>query len=177
MTLLKSSSLSCYTNKIAMFQCMENTCCIYMLHNPHFISKQLWNKHKWECCILMFQATNAWWDEWCSCLWNKMQFVGAKHLGCYKSPDPCSVSSERGRFPCAPRGRRNEPSPSAPKACPMVEPPKLYGPYTPVIVPKTSDGYACVPDNLKSLSGVLEKPESSMIFRAGSHYRGITVLQ
>jgi hypothetical protein len=58
-----------------------------------------------------------------------------------------------------------------------VEPPKLYGPHAPIIVPKTSNGYACVPDNLKSLSGVLGKPESSMIFQAGSHYRDIAVLQ
>jgi hypothetical protein len=58
----------------------------------------------------------------------------------------------------------------------VAEPPKLYGPHAPVIVPETSDRYACVPDNLKSLSGVLEKPESSTIFRAGSYYRGIAVL-
>jgi hypothetical protein len=59
----------------------------------------------------------------------------------------------------------------------VAEPPKLYGPHAPVIVPKTSDGYACVPDNLKSLSGVLGKPKSFMIFRERSHYRGIVVLQ
>jgi hypothetical protein len=40
----------------------------------------------------------------------------------------------------------------------VAEPPKLYGPHAPVIVPKTSDSYACVPYNLKSLSGVLRKP-------------------
>jgi hypothetical protein len=59
----------------------------------------------------------------------------------------------------------------------VAEPPKLYGPHAPVIVLKTSDGYACAPDNLKSLSGILKKPKSSTIFLAGSHYRGITVLQ
>jgi hypothetical protein len=48
----------------------------------------------------------------------------------------------------------------------VTEPPKLYVPHAPVIVPKTSDGYACVPNNLKSLSSVLGKPESSMIFQA-----------
>jgi hypothetical protein len=56
MTLLQSSSLSCYTNKLDMFQGIENTCCVYMLHKPYFISNQLWNKHSWVCCILMFQA-------------------------------------------------------------------------------------------------------------------------
>jgi hypothetical protein len=59
----------------------------------------------------------------------------------------------------------------------VAEPPKLYGPHAPVIIPKTSVGYACVPNNLKGLSGVLGKPESSTIFRAGSQYRGIVVLQ
>jgi hypothetical protein len=59
----------------------------------------------------------------------------------------------------------------------MAEPPKLYGPHAPVIVLKTSDDYACVPNNLKSLSGALEKPESSTIFEAASHYRGIAVLE
>jgi hypothetical protein len=43
----------------------------------------------------------------------------------------------------------------------VAEPHKLYGPHAPVIVPKTSDDYACVPDNLKSLPGVLGKLESS----------------
>jgi hypothetical protein len=58
----------------------------------------------------------------------------------------------------------------------VAEPPKLYGSCAPVIVSKTSDSYAGVPDNLKSLSGVLEKPESSTIFQARSHYRGIVAL-
>jgi hypothetical protein len=38
------------------------------------------------------------------------------------------------------------------------------GPHAPVIVATTSDGYACAPDNLKGLSGVLGKPELSTIF-------------
>jgi hypothetical protein len=59
----------------------------------------------------------------------------------------------------------------------VVEPPNLYCPHAPVIIPKTFDSYACVPNNLRSLSGVLGKHKSSMIFRAGSHYVGITVLQ
>jgi hypothetical protein len=37
----------------------------------------------------------------------------------------------------------------------VVELPKLYGPQVSGIVPKTFDGYACISDNLKSLSGVL----------------------
>jgi hypothetical protein len=31
----------------------------------------------------------------------------------------------------------------------VAEPPKLYGPHALVIVPKTSDGCACAPDNLR----------------------------
>jgi hypothetical protein len=58
----------------------------------------------------------------------------------------------------------------------VAEPPKLYGPPVLVIVLKTYDNYIGVPQNLRNLSGILMKPESSMIFRAGSHFRGITVL-
>jgi hypothetical protein len=35
----------------------------------------------------------------------------------------------------------------------VTEPPKLYGPHVPVIVPKTSDSYACTPDNLRRSVG------------------------
>jgi hypothetical protein len=59
----------------------------------------------------------------------------------------------------------------------MVEPPKLYGLHVLVIVLKTSNNHTCVPQNLRSLSGVLGKPESSTIFRVGSNFRDITVLQ
>jgi hypothetical protein len=30
----------------------------------------------------------------------------------------------------------------------VAEPPKLSGPHAPALVSKTSDGYACAPDNL-----------------------------
>jgi hypothetical protein len=30
----------------------------------------------------------------------------------------------------------------------VVEPPKLLGPHAPILVLKTSDDYACAPDNL-----------------------------
>jgi hypothetical protein len=51
---------------------------------------------------------------------------------------------------------------------------KLYGPHAPVIVPKTSDGYACVPDKLRNQSGVLEKPESSTIYNSQRINKGVT---
>jgi hypothetical protein len=35
----------------------------------------------------------------------------------------------------------------------VTEPPKLYGPHAPVIVPKTSDSDACTPDNLRRSVG------------------------
>jgi hypothetical protein len=56
----------------------------------------------------------------------------------------------------------------------VAEPPKLYGPHAPVVVPKTSDGYACVPDNLKSLSDVLGKPESSTFYNSHGINKGVT---
>jgi hypothetical protein len=56
----------------------------------------------------------------------------------------------------------------------MVEPLKLYGPHAPIIVSMTSDSYACVPYNLKSLSGVLGKPESSIIYNSHMINKGVT---
>ena len=43
--------------------------------------------------------------------------------------------------------------------------------------PKTSDDYAYVPENLRSMSGVLGEPRIIHDFRAGSHYRVNSVLQ
>jgi hypothetical protein len=56
----------------------------------------------------------------------------------------------------------------------MAEPPKLYGPYVLVIVLKISDGYACVSDNFKSLSGILGKPESSTFYNSHKINKGVT---
>lgn len=50
----------------------------------------------------------------------------------------------------------------------VTEPPKLYGPHAPIIVPRTSDSYACDSNNL---IGPIECP--SRINR----YRGIAILQ
>jgi hypothetical protein len=38
--------------------------------------------------------------------------------------------------------------PFNPPTAAVAEPPKLLGPHALVLVSKTSDGYACVPDNL-----------------------------
>ena len=43
----------------------------------------------------------------------------------------------------------------------VAEPPELSGPHAPIIVSKTSDQRARVPNDSRSLSGVLGKPESS----------------
>jgi hypothetical protein len=40
----------------------------------------------------------------------------------------------------------------------VAEPPKLYGPHVFFIVLKTSNNHTCVPQNLRSLSGVLGNP-------------------
>jgi ribonuclease HI len=42
----------------------------------------------------------------------------------------------------------------------VVEPPKLLGPHAPVLVSKTSDGYACAPDNL---TGSVRLPQGHRI--------------
>jgi hypothetical protein len=41
----------------------------------------------------------------------------------------------------------------------VVEPPKLLGPHAPVLVSKTSDGYACAPDNLTGSVRVPQGPQ------------------
>ena len=39
-----------------------------------------------------------------------------------------------------------------------AEPPKLLGPHAPALVSKTSDGYACAPDNLTGSVRVSQGP-------------------
>ena len=45
----------------------------------------------------------------------------------------------------------------------VAEPPELSGPHAPIIVSKTSDRRARVPNDSRSLSCVLGKPESSTL--------------
>jgi hypothetical protein len=40
----------------------------------------------------------------------------------------------------------------------VAEPPKLLGPHAPILVSKTSDGYACAPDNLTGSVRVSKEP-------------------
>jgi hypothetical protein len=40
----------------------------------------------------------------------------------------------------------------------VTEPPKLLGPHAPVLVSKTSDGYACAPDSLTGSVRVSQGP-------------------
>jgi hypothetical protein len=40
----------------------------------------------------------------------------------------------------------------------VAEPPKLLGPHAPALVSKTSDGYACAPDNLTGSVRVSQGP-------------------
>jgi hypothetical protein len=56
----------------------------------------------------------------------------------------------------------------------VAEPPKLYDPHAPVIVPKTSDGYAYAPNNLRSLLGIIGKPELSTIYNSHRINKGVT---
>jgi hypothetical protein len=41
----------------------------------------------------------------------------------------------------------------------MAKPPKLLGPHAPNLVSKTSDGYACAPDNLTGSVRVPQGPQ------------------
>jgi hypothetical protein len=41
----------------------------------------------------------------------------------------------------------------------VAEPPKLLGPHAPVLISKTSDGYACAPDNLTGSIRVPQGPQ------------------
>jgi hypothetical protein len=43
----------------------------------------------------------------------------------------------------------------------VAEPPKLLGPHAPVLVSKTSDGYACAPDNLTGSVRVSQGPRKT----------------
>jgi hypothetical protein len=55
------------------------------------------------------------------------------------------------------------PCPCRPRTV-VAEPPKLYGSHVLIFVLKTSNNQTWVPQNLRSLFGVLGKPESSTIF-------------
>ena len=63
--------------QVAMFQGMRNPCCIHMLHYYHSQTS------KYETNIIENVAyacfsTMAWWDRWCTCLWNEMHFCGSQ---------------------------------------------------------------------------------------------------
>jgi hypothetical protein len=51
----------------------------------------------------------------------------------------------------------------------VAEPPKLYSPHAPVIIPKTSDDYACTPDNLRRSIGCPRR--TSIQLRLTTHTR------
>ena len=73
-----------YYYHVAMFQGMRNSCCIHRLH--HYYSQQSSMKHtQLKMLHVHVSVTMTWWDRRCTCLWNEMQLVEAKHLGCYRS--------------------------------------------------------------------------------------------
>jgi hypothetical protein len=59
---------------------------------------------------------------------------------------------------------------------PVAEPPKLYGPHAPIIVSTTSDCCAREPDNIRSLLGVLGKPESSTFYNSHRINKRVTTI-
>jgi hypothetical protein len=52
----------------------------------------------------------------------------------------------------------NRVSAASNRASSMAEPPKLLDPHAPVLVSKTSNGYACAPDNLTGSVRVPQGP-------------------
>jgi hypothetical protein len=68
---------------IAMFQCMENTCCFYMLHNHNSQAIMYETSTMENAAYTCFKQQLH--DEMndAHVYEMKMQFVGAKHLGCY----------------------------------------------------------------------------------------------
>jgi hypothetical protein len=56
------------------------------------------------------------------------------------------------RVACTLRGKRLD------DGVTVAEPPKLLGPHAPVFVSKTSDSYACAPDNLTGSIRVSQGP-------------------
>jgi hypothetical protein len=59
----------------------------------------------------------------------------------------------------------------------VAEPPKLYGPHAPIIALKTSDNYACVPQNLKKSVGCPRETRIIHDLSSRITFRGITGLQ
>jgi hypothetical protein len=57
------------------------------------------------------------------------------------------------------RHRRRPPSAAFVPLSAVAEPPKLLGPHAPVLVSKTSDGYACAPNNLTGSVRVSQGPQ------------------
>ena len=52
-----------------------------------FISNQVWNKQNLWMLHMYVSVTMAWWDRWCICAWNEMQFCGSQtprelHIPC-----------------------------------------------------------------------------------------------
>jgi hypothetical protein len=65
------------------------------------------------------------------------------------------------RLPCQPPRQRltaGHDQPPSSSLGRVTEPPKLLGPHAPVLVSKTSDGYACAPDNLTGSVRVSQGP-------------------
>jgi hypothetical protein len=63
----------------------------------------------------------------------------------------------------------------------VAEPPKLLGPHAPALVSKTSDGYACVPDNLtgsvRVSQGPPDKPLTTRIAILSKHKSHTNILR
>ena len=48
-----------------------------------FTSNLVRNKQNMRMFHMYVSGKMTWWDKWCTCLWDEMQLVEAKHRGCY----------------------------------------------------------------------------------------------
>ena len=81
----------CYTILVTLLPCCHaSRHGKFMLHSYvallPFTSNQVRNKQNMRMFHMYVSGTMAWWHSWCICLWDEMQLVEAKHLGCYSLP-------------------------------------------------------------------------------------------
>ena len=81
----------CYTILVTLLPCCHASrhgkfmfhCYVALLP---FTNNLVQNKQNMRMFHMYVSGKMTWWDRWCTCLWDEMQLVEAKHLGCYIKP-------------------------------------------------------------------------------------------
>ena len=64
-----------------------------------FTNNLVRNKQNMRMFHMYVSGKMTWWDKWCTCLWDELQLVEAKHRGCYSchhlSPMPQPESTRQ----------------------------------------------------------------------------------